>query len=387
MAWRFRKSFKVLPGVRLNVSSRGVSTSIGGAPFTVNIGSRGVHQTLSIPGTGLSMRGRIDKPSVSRSPSVPNASPSVPVSTPSRVVDVGEEIRSAGTDVMTSAGLAEFKTLLMQAGKECMTLMGEISTMTPSAAKAKARQRRWERGFVFKHIRKAKFVAICEEAETTEAQLGELHEQHALARLATEITVEQDIANSYSRMCDSFAAMTQSKRIWDTLSRKANDRVTERTAASESITREQVTFNRGQSDILSCVWEVPCLQNRTGGDMYLYPAFVLYRVTKDTFAVIDVQDVTMEHVPVQFIEREEIPADSPTIGHTWLKVNKNGTPDKRFRDNVQIPVVQYATLRLKSPTGLNEEYMLSAAPLCEKFVSDWTAFKKTFGPAKQQVPN
>jgi hypothetical protein len=384
MAWRFRKSFKVLPGVRLNVSTRGVSTSIGGAPFTVNIGSRGVHQTLSIPGTGLSMRGRIDQPSASPQ-LAPSASPSIPGSTPSQVVDVGEAIRSAGTDVMTSAGLAEFKTLLMQAGRECLTLTGEIETMTPRATKAKARQQRWDRGFFFRHVRKSKFAAICEEAESIEAQLSELHEQHALARLATEITVDRNIAEPYSRMCDSFAAMTKSQRIWDTLTRKANNQATERTAATQSITRELVTFNRGQSDILSCEWEVPCLQNRSGGDMYLYPAFVLYRVTSDTFAVIDVQDVTMEYVPFGFIEREEIPADSPIINHTWLKVNKNGTPDKRFKDNVQVPIVQYAILKLKSPTGLNEEYMLSSAPLCENFAKEWAAFRQAFGPAKQQV--
>ncbi len=378
MAWRFRKSFKVLPGVRLNVSTRGVSTSIGGAPFTVNVGSRGMYQTLSIPGTGLSLRGRIDQPSVAPQ-FAPSASPLLPSSPPSQAIDVGEAIRSAGTDVLTSAGLAEFKKLLMQAGRECLALTGEIETMTSRAEKAKTRQQRWDNGFVFKHIRKGKFAAICEEAETTEAELSELHEQHAQARLATEITVEKDVAASYSRMCDSFVAMTKSKRIWDTLSRRASNQVAERTEATQSITRELVTFKRGQSDILSCEWEVPCLQNRSGGDMYLYPAFVLYRVTSDTFAVIDVQDVTMEYVPYGFIEREEIPADSPIIKHTWLKVNKNGTPDKRFKGNVQIPIVQYAILKLKSSTGLNEEYMLSSATLCENFAKDWAAFQKTLG--------
>lgn len=281
---------------------------------------------------------------------------------------------------MTSAGLSEFRNLLMQAHKECAAVTGEIATMTPRATQARARQQRWEHGFLFKRVRKAKFAQLGEEADTVEAQLNELQEQLTLARLATEITVEPDVANSYSRLCDAFAAMTQSKRIWDTLTRKATDRVAERTAAAEAITREPVTFRRGQSDILSCEWEVPCLENRSGGDMYLYPAFVLYQVTRDTFAVIDVQHVTIEYVPTRFIEREEIPPDSPTVGHTWLKVNKDGSPDKRFKDNVQIPIVQYGTLGLRSDTGLNEEYMVSAAPLCEEFAKAWNAFKKSFAP-------
>lgn len=51
---RFRKSVKVMPGVRLNFSKSGVSTSIGGRGGTVNLSRRGVRSTASIPGTGLS---------------------------------------------------------------------------------------------------------------------------------------------------------------------------------------------------------------------------------------------------------------------------------------------------------------------------------------------
>jgi hypothetical protein len=387
MGWRFRKTFRILPGVRLNVSKTGISTSIGASPFTVNIGPRGVHSTAGIPGTGISIRERLDQPTSSRSFRPPSPAPiepqptfPAPSSTPP-TADLGEEIRSAGTDVMTSAGLAEFRNLLVQAGKECLTLTAEIADMTLLANAARTHQQKWERGFLLKRVRKGHFAQLCEHADTTRAQLQELQEQHELARLSTEIAVDKDIAVSYSRVCDAFAAMTQSKRIWDTLSRKTTNRVAERTAASESITREPVTFRRGQSDILSCEWAVPCLENRSGGDMYLYPAFVLYRVTKDTFAVIDVQDVTVEYVPSQFIEREAIPTDSPIVGHTWLKVNKDGSPDKRFNGNIQIPIVKYGTLKLRSGTGLNEEYMLSNAAMCEDFAKAWSAFRRSFAPS------
>lgn len=32
MGWRFRKSFNPLPGIRLNFSPRGISTSVGAGP-------------------------------------------------------------------------------------------------------------------------------------------------------------------------------------------------------------------------------------------------------------------------------------------------------------------------------------------------------------------
>lgn len=51
---RFRKSIKIMPGVRVNLSKSGVSTSIGGRGTTLNVNKRGVRSTLSVPGTGLS---------------------------------------------------------------------------------------------------------------------------------------------------------------------------------------------------------------------------------------------------------------------------------------------------------------------------------------------
>ncbi|WP_113913579.1 DUF4236 domain-containing protein [Roseovarius dicentrarchi] len=51
---RFRKSVKIMPGVRVNLSKSGISTSIGGRGATVNVGKRGLRSTLSVPGTGLS---------------------------------------------------------------------------------------------------------------------------------------------------------------------------------------------------------------------------------------------------------------------------------------------------------------------------------------------
>ncbi len=57
MGFRFRKSIKVLPGIRLNVGKNGInSVSVGGRGVTTNIGKHGAHTTYSIPGTGINYR-------------------------------------------------------------------------------------------------------------------------------------------------------------------------------------------------------------------------------------------------------------------------------------------------------------------------------------------
>lgn len=54
MAFRFRKSVRIAPGIRLNFSRSGVSTTLGGRGLSVNMGRRGTRVTAGLPGTGLS---------------------------------------------------------------------------------------------------------------------------------------------------------------------------------------------------------------------------------------------------------------------------------------------------------------------------------------------
>jgi hypothetical protein len=61
MSFRFRKSVKLLPGVRLNISKSGISTSIGTKGATVNIKKgRKAKVTVGVPGTGISYTSSLD---------------------------------------------------------------------------------------------------------------------------------------------------------------------------------------------------------------------------------------------------------------------------------------------------------------------------------------
>ena len=64
MGFRFRRSIKILPGIRLNFSKKGFSSvSIGRRGATLNINRKGEKRaTIGIPGTGLSWQTRLDVP-------------------------------------------------------------------------------------------------------------------------------------------------------------------------------------------------------------------------------------------------------------------------------------------------------------------------------------
>lgn len=62
-----------------------------------------------------------------------------------------------------------------------------------------------------------------------------------------------------------------------------------------------------------------------------------------------------------FIEEGAVPRDAEIIRYTWQHPNKNGGPDRRFRDNRQIPVCRYEAMHLSSSRGINELVEFSKA--------------------------
>jgi hypothetical protein len=100
--------------------------------------------------------------------------------------------------------------------------------------------------------------------------------------------------------------------------------------------------------------------------------------------VIDFQDIKGNASLVKFQEDQQVPHDSKVIGQTWAKANKDGSRDKRFANNYQIPIVAYASLSLKSDTGLWEEFQFSNPERLQLFLEAWKSFVVSFGNSVSQ---
>lgn len=57
----YRKKINIAPGINMNVSKSGVSTSIGGKGFSVTSGEKGTYVNTSITGTGIYDRKNISR--------------------------------------------------------------------------------------------------------------------------------------------------------------------------------------------------------------------------------------------------------------------------------------------------------------------------------------
>lgn len=108
--FRFRRSIKILPGVRWNLNKRGSSFTFGGRGYHYTVGNKGSRTTVGIPGTGISYTQIHNTGSKSRT-----SAPAAPMSTAQKPA-----MNKAGC--LYAAGAVIFVTWLV----------GHLSSPTPT---------------------------------------------------------------------------------------------------------------------------------------------------------------------------------------------------------------------------------------------------------------
>ncbi|WP_083876993.1 DUF4236 domain-containing protein [Ideonella sp. B508-1] len=127
--------------------------------------------------------------------------------------------------------------------------------------------------------------------------------------------------------------------------------------AAQGLKFEEASFSVGQPPGVASNVDVPLL--RAGRTLLaFFPDRVLAFQGKSVGA-IDYHRLEVASRPSQFIEHESLPSDARVIEHTWQYVNKKGGPDKRFKNNRQLPVCAYNALHLSTPDGLDLRFMAS----------------------------
>ena len=68
-----------------------------------------------------------------------------------------------------------------------------------------------------------------------------------------------------------------------------------------------------------------------------------------------------------FIENESVPQDANVVGNTWQYVNKNGGPDRRYKNNNLLPMCEYGSIVINFGTALNVQLFVSSSKRAERF--------------------
>ena len=74
--------------------------------------------------------------------------------------------------------------------------------------------------------------------------------------------------------------------------------------------------------------------------------------------VFNIKDLKITVSDINFVE-DIAPNDTEILSYTWQFVNKNGTPDKRYKNNLQLPICHYGILSFQTDTGFNTDLCIS----------------------------
>jgi hypothetical protein len=87
----------------------------------------------------------------------------------------------------------------------------------------------------------------------------------------------------------------------------------------------------------------------------------------ENLAAVPYEDLEARARTISFVEDRTwgLPSDALRIGSTWRYVNRDGGRDLRFKDNAELPVMEYGELELQAHSGLRIVLQTSTSAAAE----------------------
>jgi len=357
MAWSFRRRIKIIPGVHLNFSKNGITTSVGVKGASMTFGKSGTYLNTSVPILGIYNRKKLSGSDTNPTPQINN---------PQQLTENSDNIFSTDIQEITSQNMQGVKEAIVLAHQQRKELKADLLKIQATLGTSKLKLT-LSYILLYGLIKKTKAENIKIDIQAQKEAIEQTKEQIGKCFVKLDIDFDPEIKEKYYKLVESFKNLTTSHKIWDVTSAHYQDRVTTRSLASTIVKKKDVQFAFKSLPDIKSEYEALYFQNANGADLYFYPSFIVMYSSKTSYALIGLDEIELNHSYVRFTETGTVPRDSKVIDKTWAKVNKNGTPDKRFKENYQIPVVRYGEISLRTSTGLNEEYEFSNYEFTEDF--------------------
>lgn len=178
--------------------------------------------------------------------------------------------------------------------------------------------------------------------------------------------LEEDMEKEYENFHNDMLSLASCARVWHI---EASGHVQEKkyhAGASELVRRKKTFIQETEPPYVKT--NISTIAIGVGRrTLHFFPDRVLVYDVNGVGAV-SYCDLKLQAVKRKFIEDEPVPSDAQVLEHTWQYVNKNGGPDKRFKNNRQLPVCLYEELSFQSSTGLNELIQLSKVNVSESLI-------------------
>lgn len=181
--------------------------------------------------------------------------------------------------------------------------------------------------------------------------------------------LEGDAETAYSRLAQGFDGLDACAAKWHIEAGGAIQSLTawkRNSGASHLVNRKATTLAYKLPAVIKSNVTPPALH--VGKQvMFFMPDIVLVQ-DGSRIGAVNYADLNVRWQDSRFIETERVPSDAKIVDHTWKHPNKSGGPDRRFKDNRQIPICLYEAMHFTSSTGVNELVEFSRTGVVAAFV-------------------
>ena len=372
MPFYLRKSVKAGP-FRFNLSKSGLGISVGVKGLRVGTGPRGhyVHAGRGGLYYRASLNGGARRQPTLLAPELPPALPKVPTTRSEPDVDM---VPVSSGDVLQMTD-ERFAVLLEELnGKQAALSLAAVLGWSGAAVGAVATLAVGIGGFVVLLILVTAGVTLGGWLDASRRSAVVLYD------------LEADALAAYVKLTEAFDDMATCVGKWhvDAGGEVRDLHTWKRNAgAAHLLDRRPTSFSYSLPRVLKANVTPPAIQ--VGKEtLYFLPDVVLV-VESTKVGAVAYDKLSIQVQDSSFIEDGTVPADAQVTGYQWKHPNKKGGPDRRFRDNRQIPVCLYESVHLTSVNGLNELLQLSKTGTTQPLASAVKSLAQTMGAKQDQL--
>lgn len=356
MSFYLRKTVKVGP-LRLNLSKSGLGVSAGLPGLRVGVVPRGSYVRIAPRGISYQATGRAGGRATARHQL--NNDPNIPYPSSNTEYLPGEAVLSdvtgATATALTSSQPSELVTQLNDAAN-ARRILPWVLAIT-----------------ILFSVAISPFLLLPGALAVTWAWWRD-----GIRRtVAVFYEVDGPLQARYQALVDAFAEVCRAEKAWHvvaqgdvrtTYQQKVNG------GATSIVRRDPLRRGLGGSPHLSSNIAVPALRSAERS-VYLLPDRVLVQ-DRNTYAEVSYENLDISSSNERFIEDGFVPSDASVVGRTWRYVNVKGGPDQRYRDNRQLPVLQYGKLTFQTGTGMKIMWSFSRVTATFAVAEALTAMRK-----------
>ncbi len=168
--------------------------------------------------------------------------------------------------------------------------------------------------------------------------------------------------------------LSKSTRVWLLTSKAANFDWKRNAGASSLISRTRAEIKQIAPPFIQTRIKVFSLSLNSTQLFFLPDQVFVFQNGK--YGALSYGSLKIDEMPARFIEDEAVPSDSRVVDTTWQYIRKDGGPDLRFKNNRQLPVVQYGYFEISSSTGLHLRFYVSNLEYAKQFAQVLTGYGK-----------